>query len=238
MTILYIFLTAVVSATAQSVTGFGYGVVSMAALPLVMSPVSAVAISGLIGNVQSVYLSLKSWKHINYRIMLIPLISSVISAWITIRIVVRQPDELMKKVLGVFLIGMALYLLFLNDRIKIKANVKTGLISGVISGVANGLFGMGGPVTVMYMMAATKDKEEYLSTTQCLFLLSGIFTTIARLFSGIFTVQVWKYSALSVLGMFIGLILGNYIFKKITQKQLNYFVYGFMMCMGLIIIVT
>ena len=111
------------------------------------------------------------------------------------------------------------------------------MITGLISGAANGLFGMGGPPAVMYMMAATKNKEEYLSTIQFFFLMSGLANTAARIWNGALTQEVRKLCLISIAGMLFGGLAGSKVFKRLSQEQLGKFVYGFMMVMGIFIAV-
>ena len=221
----------------QSISGFGYSVVSMATLPMLMSPVSATTISGVVGNLQSIVLSCKMRQHIRYRVLAVPLAVSVLSAWLAISAMASRPSSEYKRMLGIFLILIALYLLFFNDKIKIRANLFTGIVTGIISGAANGLFGMGGPPAVMYMMAATKNKEEYLSTIQFFFLMSGLANTAARIWNGALTPEVIRLCVISIGGMLLGGYAGSKIFKRLSQEQMGKFVYGFMMVMGMFIAV-
>ena len=52
-----IFIIACSSGFLQSISGFGYSVVSMATLPMLMTPVAATTVSGVVGNLQSIVLS-------------------------------------------------------------------------------------------------------------------------------------------------------------------------------------
>lgn len=231
-----IFVIAVASGFLQSMSGFGYSVVSMTTLPLMISPLSATTVSGVVGNLQSIVLTWNNRKHIRYKVTVIPLIASSLFAWIAITLMAQHDTAQYKQILGVFLIFIALYLLFFNDKIKIRATVFTGIVTGIISGVANGLFGMGGPPAVMYMMAATDTKEEYLSTIQFFFLISGLANTVARIANGALTQDIFYVCLLSILGMLVGGFLGAKMFNKLTQEQVGKFVYGFMMVMGLVIV--
>ena len=84
-------------------------------------------------------------------------------------------------------------------------------------------------------MAATKNKEEYLSTIQFFFLLSGLSNTAARIWNGALSDAVLKFCVISIAGMLLGGLAGAKVFKKLSQDQMGKFVYGFMMIMGLFI---
>lgn len=233
-----IFIIAIASGFLQSMSGFGYSVISMTTLPLLISPMSATTVSGVVGNLQSLVLSWKNRKSIRFKVTIIPLITSIVFAWLAITFMSQRPDSEYKRILGIFLIFIALYLLFFNNKFKIKATLTSGLITGVVSGVANGLFGMGGPPAVMYMLAATDTKDEYISTIQFFFLMSGLANTIARISNGALTEQVFVLCIVSVGGMLIGGFLGTKLFRKLSQEQVGKFIYGFMMVMGLVIAIT
>lgn len=238
MIYLVAFLIAIVSAAVQSVTGFGYTVVSMTTLPFFLSPISSTTVSGLIGNIQSVYLCYKHRKHIEIKVMIVPLIAAVIFSAVAITYMAQQPSMFYKRILGVFLCMLSIYMIFFSNMVKIRATFLSGFVTGAVSGIATGLFGMGGPPTVMYMLAATKTKESYLSTIQFLFFLTGLSTTVVRFMNGAMTMEVLKLGAVSILGMVIGLTIGSKLFSLMTQEQVAKFVYSFMLIMGLIITVT
>lgn len=235
MLLAFIFAVAVASGFLQSMSGFGYSVVSMTTLPLVMSPMSATTISGVVGNLQSLVLSISNRKYIRWAVTVVPLITSILFAWLSITVMAQRPASEYKRILGVFLIFIACYLLIFNNRIQIRATLFSGIVTGIISGVANGLFGIGGPPAVMYMMAATRSKEEYISTIQFFFLISGLANTLARIANGALTPEVFKLCVLSIGGMLVGGFIGSRVYRKLSQDQVGKFVYGFMMVMGLVI---
>ena len=112
MLLAFIFAVAVASGFLQSMSGFGYSVVSMTTLPLVMSPMSATTISGVVGNLQSLVLSISNRKYIRWAVTVVPLITSILFAWLSITVMAQRPASEYKRILGVFLIFIACYLLF------------------------------------------------------------------------------------------------------------------------------
>jgi uncharacterized membrane protein YfcA len=135
--------------------------------------------------------------------------------------------------LGVLLILLSFYFIFISNRIRIKPTVRNGLISGSIGGVGAGLFGIGGPPVIVYLLSALDTKEEYRACISLHFAISGVTMGITRVFNKIITLQVLQYLVLALIALFIGIWLGNKIFRRLDDRSLRNIVYVFMVLSGL-----
>lgn len=78
-------------------------------------------------------------------------------------------------------------------------------LCGFVSGVCDGLFGIGGPLMVLFFLALTNSKDEYLGTISLFFLIVCSYNLIFRIVHGIFTLQLLPYALLSLIMVFVGL---------------------------------
>lgn len=222
----------------QRVSGFGFGIFIMLFLPYLMETHSqAAAVSTLVSCIISVYNAILYRKKIPYKSILPLLVGALLFIPIAVRFSVLISGDFFKKLLGIVLISLSIYFLFINRRIVIKPSFKNGLISGGIGGTLTGLFSTGGPPIVLYLMHALTDNTVYFASTQFYFGLTGIYATLVRFFNGIITKEVLVFTGIGFLGSLIGNFAGKYVFDKLNAERLRQIIYIGMIISGILMIV-
>ena len=133
----------------------------------------------------------------------------------------------MKMIFSLFLIALALYFIFFSQKIRLEANLQTVLVCASLAGAANGFFGIGGPPMALYFLAVTKEKEEYIGTTQTYFLLTSVYTTIIRIMSGVFDRELLLLALPGIAAILIGEWIGGRIVDKISYDKMTKLIYFF-----------
>ena len=110
----YIFLPALAGGIIQGVTGFGAGVVMMMFLPLQYSVVQSAGISSAICMILCAAMVYRYRKTINFKKIIAPAILYLAISSISILFAKMINQEVMKIILGIFLIILSLYFLFFN----------------------------------------------------------------------------------------------------------------------------
>ena len=91
---------------------------------------------------------------------------------------------------------------------------------GVFAGMTSSMFGVGGPIYVMYLTARGSTPENIRATVPVIF----IFTTIARIaifaVAGLFTLQVIYTAAALLPLMVLGMWLGHRLHLNMSREQL------------------
>jgi uncharacterized membrane protein YfcA len=185
-----------------------------------------------------VVIAIREYKHINVK-MIIPIIVGNALA-ITLVMLFWSGDSvnIMKKILGGFLIILSLYFIFLKNNIRIKSTIKGGLLSGSLGGVLNSLFSMGAPPVVVYLIAASKNIKEYHASLQAYFCFSCIYVTISRYMRGMITEDVWPLFFAGLPFIAIGSWIGLKLFGKLNDEKLRFIVYIFMALSGTVMILN
>ena len=234
MHLILVLFASVLAGFAQTVSGFGCGIVLMLFLPLILSILRASALNVMIGLVLNLLLVIQYRKHINLRLVVLPALLSFVLTTVAIEVGASLQLDLLKNVFSCFLIVLALYFMFFADRIHIKANFLSISICSSISGIANGLFGIGGPPMVLYYLAVTKDKKEYIGTIQMFFLVNSIYSTLVRVMNRLIDVELVMLFVPGVIGVFIGQWLGMKVVDRIPQKQFKQMIYLFLIVSGVL----
>ena len=135
----YIFLPALAGGIIQGVTGFGAGVVMMMFLPLQYSVVQSAGISSAICMILCAAMVYRYRKTINFKKIIAPAVLYLAISSISILFAKMINQEVMKIILGIFLIILSLYFLFFNKK-DIEPKGIVSLLCIVISGICDGLF--------------------------------------------------------------------------------------------------
>lgn len=222
----------------QGVSGFGAGIVFMSIIPYFLSVISSATISNCMSVFLNVMMTYYYRKSIKMNLLLVPSIFFILGGTISILFVTKINTDFLKLFLGIFLIVLAVYFILFSNKIKIKANILTMFICGFISGICDGLFGIGGPLMVLFFLSLTHSKEEYLGTISMFFLIVCTYNMILRIFRGIFTISLLPYAILSIFMVFIGLQIGNRVVCKIDDQLLKKLTYVLIGVSGFITFVT
>ena len=239
MKMLYVFIPCIGGGLVQGTTGFGSGIFVMLFFPYFLPLLKSSALSSLFSLCPCMMLAWRFRAHIRPKVVVLPAIFYLTFSALAIRFAANTDLTQLKAFFGLFLIIISLYFIFFADKLRIKPNLLTAFICGSISGVASGLFGIGGPPMVIYMLGiAGDDKEAYLANTQFFFCLTGIYTAFLRVVNGILTPDLLPLVIPGMIGMTIGKNVGVNIVEKIDVKLMKKLIYAFLGLSGLLTFVT
>ena len=239
ITALYIFLLAAGASFVQRTTGFGFGIFIMTLLPFIMpSYAEATALSGLLALTTSSVIAFRLRKNVTWNRLIPILVTFIIISAVSICFLARIHDNSLRRILGIVLIITGLYFAFFNKKIKIGTTVPWQVGAGTLSGIMGGFFGMQGPPAVLYFISSEPSKECYMAMTQMYFCIGNAMMTIVRASNGFVTADVGKGYAIGLGGLVLGLLLGEWTFKKIPGKIFPYLVYTYICVSGIIIFIT
>lgn len=133
-------------------------------------------------------------------------------------LLVTTPSTILLPILGVFVTGYGLYYTFRKDsayRVARWTAVPIGLAAGTLSS----LFGMAGPLYVMYLVGRGSTPDHIRATMPVIFM----FTTVGRiiLFAvvGLITRDVLVLAAMLAPMMLIGVWCGNRLHSRFTPEN-------------------
>ena len=230
-----IFFASIVASFIQRVSGFGFGIFIMTILPLIMPYYGeATALSGLLAMVNSFYIAMRMWKQIPWKKLLPILLTFIAVSFFAIRVVADVDSRTLKHVLGVILIFVSIYFFFISDRIRVRPTVGVQLSMGSAAGLMGGFFAMQGPPAVLYFIACTETKEEYLAIAQAFFFFGNLMMTCFRAANGFVTKAVGLGWCSGLAGVFIGIWIGAKVFDRLSLPVLRKVIYAYMAVSGVV----
>lgn len=239
--ILYIILLAAGASFVQRTTGFGFGIFIMTVLPFLMpSYAEAVTLSGILSLTSSTVVMLKYLKYVSWKRILPILAAFLVMSALAVFMLEKIEGRTMRIILGLILILLSLYFCFFKERLQkvIKPTSGWQIGSGVISGVMGGLFGMQGPPVVLYLINSEPDKNHYMGMIQTYAVLTNVIMLATRACNGYLTTAVGTAYLYSITGLVVGVLAGNWAFKRLPDKLFAYIVYVYIGISGLVIFLT
>ena len=218
----------------QGVTGFGAGIVMMMVLPVFFLIPQAAGISSTIGLMLNSLMAYRYRKSINLKKAIIPstlfLVVSSCSAYFAMYV----NQVLIKKIFGAFLIALSIYFIFFSNKEKQPLNLIASLFCIICSGLSDGLFGIGGPLMVLYFLNQTEGTEEYLGTIQTFFLVNSIYMAIFRFVNGIIGANHLLPIACGMAGIALGQLVASKIVNRLDGQMLRKVTYVMIGISGII----
>lgn len=222
----------------QGCTGFGYSILCMSLLPLILPYKLAVTATAASSFFMVFYFTVKLRKHIHLKLLFWPLISSTVTSFAGVFLLANTSETWIRHILGLVLFCLSLYFIFLSDKMHISQTPTNGLIAGTVSGIFSGLFNLGGPPMVVYFISAADDKLQYHATMQCYFAINCVIVLLSHVIMGNFNIEVVQCSAMLLVGIAIGSFAGFALFRRISASVMRRLVYGCMMLLGIYLLIA
>lgn len=218
-------------AVVQGISGFAFSMVTLMVFPYLFGYTKSLLLASMMAVLANIYNVYLYRKNIDW-------------TWIPRWFAVYVPADLvsvlvLKKVgdhpiwytlMGVIFIAMAVFLLWGQKVLHVKAGHGSLIVLALLSGLIMGAFGVGGPLVAAFFLQATRSKEDYLGTMQVVGALNMAIDVIMRVANGMFTVDLLGYTAIGLLIMVCGLLIAKRLVSHMDALTLRRFI-----CMVIII---
>lgn len=189
---------------------------------------NASALSSSIGLMVSAGVAWRFRRYIQIEWTLFPALFYVLLSSAAISMGSDLPTEMLKKIFGGFLILLSVYFFSASQKWKINASIPVAVACASVSGALSGLFGIGGPLMVIYFLSALPDKEQYLGTLQTFFFFTNFYALLFRVYSGVYTVELLGYTLIGMAAIFVGMRLGYIIVDRLNKEKMKKIIYLFL----------
>lgn len=155
------------------------------------------------------------------------------------------PEGILKKLLGIFMIMVAirgLYITFLSkpeeagkeDGIKNTSKTKKYLLNVVLflGGIIHGAFSSGGPFVIIYAAQALPNKSNFRATLCAVWLTLNSIMIINNVRQGIMTEPTLQLILWTLPFLVTGMLLGNYAHNNINGDVFKKLVYVVLLLSG------
>lgn len=220
-----IFFILFIGSFIQGVSGFGFGLIAMSFLPFMFTVKESTLLVVSLALITALSIVAQMYKHIQWNKLMILLIAALTGRLCGFFVLDMFGEmDFLKSILGVFLIGVVIYLFTSKTPKEAKVINKTWLplVLGFIGGLIGGVFAVGGPFFVFYMMLVfSTDKYAYSANLQATFVLTSFVTIVFHGINGDFTGDFFLYFFVGAVSVIIGSRIGIYCFTFISQENIK-----------------
>lgn len=236
--VLLIVLIALISSFMHGLLGFGYSMIAMSILPLLISLVDSAAIGTIALAVVCTQISFLLRKYINWKKVFGPSVFMIFGKILGIVILMGVSSRILEFLFGIFLVWYAVTSLQKRSLFQIQGTKGQGAVLGFAGGILGGMFNVSGPMASIYYLAICEDTKEYSACLNFTFVPSAYVGILIHILYGNYTPFTMIMSLASVGTVMIGTGIGVCIFKKISVERLRKMTFVYVGCMGAIMCVN
>jgi len=215
--LLLIILIFFFSTFVQSMIGFGSALIAMPLLVRLLGIEIAAPLVAVSALLIEITILLRYREAFDFAVVKYLAIVTILGIPIGVYAVRYIDNDIVNKVLGIIVMGYALYALFAPKLPDLASNAWT-LIFGFIAGVLGGAYNTSGPPYVIYGNARGWSPDEFKSNLQGLFLVNGIIIVTVHAMGGNLTSEVFQYMLYGLPGVILGLVAGFILSKRINPE--------------------
>ncbi|MCO6473764.1 MAG: sulfite exporter TauE/SafE family protein [Melioribacteraceae bacterium] len=234
---IYLFIIAVLFAASftQGMTGFGFALVSIPLLSMMMELKEAVALGALGGLVVNIYLIIKLRSFVKFFDLKNLIIGSVIGIPLGTYMLNDLSPHILKIILGIIVILFVLLSVF---KIIKQRNINTnlGYIFGFASGLLGGALNTNGPPILIYFYLNGYDKFKQKASITGFFLIASMFIVLSHALTGITSTTTLKNFGIALPFILTGIFLGSRAFGKISTLIYDRIILGFLFIVSIYLI--
>ena len=220
----------------QGFSGFGFALISIPFLTMLIDIKMAVPLGAICGLVVNIYLTGVLRSHFNYkelgRMFFGSLLGIPVGSWV----LNFGPSEALKDILGVVVILFALSSIFQIIK-PVKTDSRWGYFAGLCSGILGGAFNTNGPPVLIYFFLKGWDKVNQKAMITGFFLAASTVIVISHAVTGLTTNYIFMLFLKLLPVVLAGIIIGNSLFNKISTELFNKVLLYSLLVLGSLLII-
>jgi uncharacterized membrane protein YfcA len=212
--------------------GFGIGLVSLAALPFVMSPATAVVLVTLYALLCTVTLFVPLRRDFVLAGMPALLLGTVAGTPLGVWLLATLPATVLSRLIGLVLV-LVVALEWLGAYPERLPGRRWGWSAGIAAGIMGGAVGTPGPPVVLYVTSQGWPPRTIKANLQLFFVVNQAVILAGYWWAGLFTREVARLSAAFAIPAAVGLVLGMRLFDRVDQARFRTIVFALLFVSGL-----
>ena len=224
LTLIFAPLTVLLAYVVLAVGGFGSALVSIPLLALLLPVRIVLPVVLIVDFIATFATGLRLRRDVAFdevKPLILPVLLGLI---VGVTLLVKLPGRWILMALGVFIVGYALYSLVYRER-RHHYSRWWALPTGLTGGLLGGMFGMGGPVYVVYLSGRIVDPARLRATLSTVFSVNTAARLALFVISGLLLQrEVWIAALCLLPFMALGLFVGHHVNVKLTRAQVARFI--------------
>lgn len=232
----FVLLAVLLASAAQMLTGFGFALVAVPFLLLVVDVRETVVITTLLSLMGNVVVARGVWRDIPWRTVSWLAAGSFVGMPFGLAVLLLAPEDALK--IGVGLATMAMAAALGRGLRFGTESAASGLGVGVISGVLKTSTSINGPPVVLYLQGLRHSPDGFRGALSVFFFVTGIVTLLVFAASGVLTARALWFSAASLPVVFIGAWLGHALLRRVDVVRFRRIVFVLLLAAAISAVIT
>lgn len=212
------------AAATQQLSGFGYSLMAVPLLSLLVGPKDAVALAALSGLAGTALMALRLRHRIDWPRVRRLLVGAVVGMPLGIVVLRRVPADPLQVAVSVVVIA-AVVLLASGFRLR-SERPATEVGAGFVSGMINTSIGVGGPPVVLVLQAAETEQHAFRATTVAYFFLANLVALPLLFASGVVSSSTWAAAIVAVPAALAGTLAFERVALRLKTEHFRPLVLG------------
>jgi uncharacterized membrane protein YfcA len=220
----------------QTITGFGFSLIVMPLVSLVLGIRTAAPVVALTALTLYVVNLIRHREAV--RVSQVVRLSLALACGIPVGIwaLSNVIESAIKMLLGALLIGFAYY--SLAQRVSARLISKRwSYLAGFLAGCLGGAYNTPGPPLIVYGTLQRWEKDEFRAALQFLFFVTGVLTVLSHVLTGHLTMPVLTIYAYVLPALLLGIIAGAGADRWIDKRRFRALVNVMILILGLSLVV-
>lgn len=230
-----VLLVLCVSGIVQGSSGFGFSLVAVGLLGILLNdPKTGVILPVFANLILTAFMFWRFRSQVAWSRILPFLGASLCGVPLGVWLLAKANAEWITAGLAAVLIFSGIYALLPAHRRKTWHRLWLGIPCGLASGGLSGAFNTGGPPAVAYMSNQSLPRLSFVASLQFIFMANGILRLSTLCKMGMITRKIVSLGMIGTLAAIIGCLIGNWILLRISDQGLRRYVCGFQILLGVI----
>jgi uncharacterized protein len=229
------------AALAQGATGFGFAIIALPFLLLVMGSLDAVGLTIILSLLVSLVLVPGLWRQAPRGPLTRLALGSVLGFPVGLVLFLNASLDWVRLAVGLVILFFAAWLAISHRRAAVDRDCAekepagrtwAEVAVGTLSGAMTTALAMPGPAVMLYLSAGGMAKTPVRACTLCLFALSYGIALALQMAVGAIGVQIWQTAALAILPTMLGAIAGHRLSGRLNENLFRRLVLGILLATG------
>lgn len=231
-----IFAVVVVAAVIRAFTGFGFALLAIPVLVLVLPPAQVVPFIFLLELVISITLLPRLWHEVDFRGLRWLLPGAILATPVGGYVLLAASAEALRLAIGLVVVTAAL-LMARGLRFRSRPGVAASFGTGLISGTLNGAAGIPGPPVVLFYLATPAADSVSRATLIAYFSVTDALGLAVAGWNGLVDGNTLLWALWLAPAMLLGSVIGQLAFRRANPALFRRIVLGVLLVTGLTAIV-
>jgi hypothetical protein len=219
----------------QGLAGFGIGLVSLAFLPFLMEPATAVVLMTVYAAVFTTVIFIPLRRDFTLHGMKELVVGTIVATPAGVWLLAGLPPDVLKRLIGLVLLAIVA----LEWRGLYPARLKGrgwGFGAGLAAGLIGGAVGTPGPPVILYAAAQDWSPRTVKANIQAFLIVNQALILIGYWWAGLLGPEVWRLTGLYAGPAVLGLAAGMLLFTRLDRVRFRQVVFVVLFVSGLVLL--